>query len=184
MSSNSRLNLYFIAIVPGLPIREDINSIKKRIHQDFHSAEALRSPPHITLHMPFKWKEDRENQLISGLSEFCSEQGPFDIELDGYGYFPRRVVFIKVLPSEVLQDLAIRVRRLGRRKWKLAFEESRPFAPHITVAFRDLNKEAFGSCWQQYKDQPFRSSFICCGITLLKHDGKKWLEHHQFSFSG
>ena len=43
-------------------------NIKQEFANRFNSKAALRSPPHITLHMPFKWKEEKEVKLIDVLS--------------------------------------------------------------------------------------------------------------------
>ena len=46
--------LYFIAIVPPSPIYEEAFEQKVYFKTKYNSKASLNSPPHITLHMPFK----------------------------------------------------------------------------------------------------------------------------------
>ena len=61
---------YFIAIVPPEPLLADIQNIKQSVFDNYKSKGALRSPGHITLHMPFSFDESKENKLIECLSDF------------------------------------------------------------------------------------------------------------------
>ena len=51
---------YFLAIIPPEKIEKEIYGLKELVADKFHSKAALRSPAHITLHMPFLWKEAKE----------------------------------------------------------------------------------------------------------------------------
>jgi len=46
---------YFIAIIPAEPWYSEALQLKKEVRDVYESKGALRSPPHITLHMPFRW---------------------------------------------------------------------------------------------------------------------------------
>ncbi len=88
--------LYFIALVLPPPLDEEVTRLKEHFRDHYNSKAALRSPPHITLHMPFKWKEKREQELISALQKFCTGRKSFEVELKNFGCFPPRVIFIDV----------------------------------------------------------------------------------------
>ena len=45
---------FFIAILPPETIQREITDFKEEIARDFKSSHALKSPPHITLLMPFR----------------------------------------------------------------------------------------------------------------------------------
>ena len=51
--------LYFIGILPPEDIKKKITDIKHVVARKFGSKHALNSPPHITLRMPFKWKDKK-----------------------------------------------------------------------------------------------------------------------------
>ena len=72
-------NLFFIALIPPEPIKSEVMAFKKEMEEKFDSKAALRSPPHITLHMPFQWREDREGLLKDKLGEFRFNGFPIDL---------------------------------------------------------------------------------------------------------
>jgi 2'-5' RNA ligase len=97
---------YFIAIVPPEPLLFEIQEVKKTISQNYKTKGALRSPGHITLHMPFSWEEEKEVKLLSCLEAFKFDE-TFNITLDGFSCFEPRVVFINVKEENSLFLLPI-----------------------------------------------------------------------------
>ncbi len=81
---------YFIAVVPPQPVYDDAQRLKEYFRDSYGSKAALNSPPHITLHMPFLWKESREDRLTHALSRFAGDNGPVKICLDGFSCFRPR----------------------------------------------------------------------------------------------
>ena len=65
-------SLYFIAVLPSEEIHEEITVLKHEIAEKYESKHALRSPPHITLHMPFKWKDKRFEDLVNVMKGLTS----------------------------------------------------------------------------------------------------------------
>ena len=84
-------NKYFIALIPPDPLQSEIGEIKQLFHTDYGSKGALRSPAHITLHMPFLWKQKKEDKLIDLLVRATKETS-FDLILNGFGCFVPRTV--------------------------------------------------------------------------------------------
>ncbi|MEM9078853.1 MAG: 2'-5' RNA ligase family protein, partial [Bacteroidota bacterium] len=73
----NELPLYFIAIIPPDPIFSFALQQKEYIAEYYNSKAALRSPPHITLHMPFRLKESREAPLIQYLDNLAKANPQF-----------------------------------------------------------------------------------------------------------
>ena len=144
----------------------------------YGSKASLNSPAHITLHMPFELKENREKAVIEALNELAEGYNSFPIEIDGFGAFPPRVLFLHVVPNDMLSRLQSDVHECMKRGFNVfnADYKKRPFHPHVTLAFRDLKKSAFQEAWSVLKDKGFKASWLAHGITLLKHDGRKWQE--------
>ena len=69
-STDSKEKLYFIAIVPPTPIYDEALEQKEYFKVHYNSKASLNSPPHITLHMPFRWKEKEEKELEQQLEQF------------------------------------------------------------------------------------------------------------------
>jgi 2'-5' RNA ligase len=177
-------SLYFIAISPINPLQERISAIKNDIHQKYGIKGAFRSPAHITLQMPFKKKINKIANLQVEMSAFAKTQDPFKIDLNGFGVFEPRVVYIKVMENQKLQLLHKKFHRLLKLHQIFGSTyRQQAFHPHITIAFRDLKKQQFYPLWEEYQHKDFQEHFQANGLTLYKHNGEVWEEHQHFPFS-
>lgn len=174
---------YFIAVVPPSPLFEEIQTLKEAIGVTYHTKAALRSPPHITLHMPFIWPEGKEERLLQSLDGFCLNQQRLKIALNGYGCFRPRVVYITVEDNSTLTGLQHELYRHCKLDLNVfnANYQNRPFHPHITLAFRDLKKDQFEALWSDVKEKSFQSTFEATALTLLRHDGRQWNRYRDFA---
>jgi 2'-5' RNA ligase len=178
-----KLTQYFIAIVPPSPVYDDAIEQKQYFKDHYQSKASLNSPPHITLHMPFRWREDKEAELIEQLNHFASNIQPFTITLDNFSSFPPRVIFINVIKSPELEQLYLDLKRFCKRELNLfnADYKEQPFHPHLTLAFRDLKKPNYQRAWHEFEQKKYRADFPAKSITLLKHDGKTWQVFQDFA---
>jgi 2'-5' RNA ligase len=178
------MSRYFIAIIPPRPIFDDVQALKTYFHNKYESSAALRSPPHITLRMPFLWRDDEEDFLISSLSDFAVRRKPTTIELSNFSSFAPKVIFIAVSENESLRRLQLELSHFCRSKLKLFDTESEglPYRPHLTLAFRDLKKEMFEHAWENFSRRKYAATFTMDKITLLKLNSKIWLPYRDFHF--
>lgn len=168
------LKKYFIAIVLPEPLYTKLEKEKETLMLEHGLKGALRSPVHITLHRPFSWKEEKENELIETLQNFNFHQA-FKIQLKDYSFFEPRVIYADVLPNETLNTLHRELTTYAKQELKL-FNESddlRGFHPHVTVAFRDLKKPKFYELQKEFKMKKIEGSFDYKGFSLLKLE-KRW----------
>jgi len=169
------LKLYFVALVPDESVFGEVMALKTEIRDQFNSKAALRSPPHITMYMPFRWHEEKEARLITSLDSLAIQHEGFEILLNGFGAFPPRVIYIHVEDNRQLQDLQKIVHKTTKAKWHIYPKaDSRAFRPHMTIAFRDLKKLYFFEAWREFEQRNYKASFIAANICLLKHNGKTW----------
>ena len=117
--SEEKLKQYFIALVPPSPVYDDALRLKNYFRDQYNSKASLNSPPHITMHMPFRWKEAKENELIESLRSFSLGRPSFKLQLLNFGAFPPRVIFIDVTPSEEIARLSKELQRFCRRDLNL-----------------------------------------------------------------
>jgi 2'-5' RNA ligase len=173
---DGKIHEYFIAIIPPSPVYEEIWKLKQYFQEKYHTRAALNSPPHITLHMPFQWKLHKEEGLVEQLGTFIKRLDPFKICLDNFSSFPPRVIFINAIMSEALENVQKNLERFCKRELNLfnANYQDRPFHAHVTLAFRDLDKQEYKVAWEEFKDKEYKAEFIADKIALLKHDGKTW----------
>lgn len=178
------LQKYFIAIVPPEPLQSKIQSLKQVIYETYGTKGALRSPAHITLHMPFSWEEHKEDKLIQYLQDFRFPAS-FTLQLDGYNCFEPRVVFIQVEQNVFLTKLQKQLVSYAKSNLQLfnQADDMRGFHPHVTVAFRDLKKPVFYRIWEDYQHQSFNADFECLSFCLLKHEEQKWHVFKEFTFN-
>jgi 2'-5' RNA ligase len=170
-------NKYFIAIVPPDPLQQELMNLKHELGLKFNTKGALRSPAHITLHMPFELERRKEIRFLEAIKQLSYPVSPFEILLSDFGVFEPRVLFVNVKPSAslvLLRDLLI---EWVKSKFAIynQSDDKRGFHPHITIAFRDFKKQMFYAAWAQFKTQVFSGSFICNEIQLLKFESGKWI---------
>ena len=174
---------YFIALIPPSPVYEEALALKEYFKEKYNSKAALNSPPHITLHMPFLWNEDKEKKLLTKLHEFARQYDPIKVCLDNFSSFPPRVIFMNVTESDALNELQRRLHRFFKRELDIfnANYQDRPFHPHLTLAFRDLRKSQYPLAWQEFSNKEYTAEFMADKIALLKHNGKSWDVLKEFS---
>lgn len=179
--------LFFIALLPPTEIQERVTQIKQYFAEVYDSKAALKSPPHITLQPPFNWEVARLAELKEVLDRFVREQVTFIVNLQGFAAFVPRVIYVDVERTEPL--LKIQQALMAKLETELNIvhrvSKTRPFAPHMTVGFKDLSKEDFYRAWTEFKTKEFQADFQACELTLLQFDQvkqKKWLIEATFPF--
>lgn len=184
MDKNKRL--FFIALLPPQEIQDHVTEIKQYFAKHYNSRHALKSPPHVTLQPPFEWPPERLEVLRECLRDFAGEPHRFSIPitLSGFGAFPPRVIYINVLKTPEL--LLVQKDLMARLEDNLGIvdpvSKRRPFAPHTTVAFKDLSKENFRKGWEEFKGRSLHFEFTAPQLTLLMHNGGRWEINSEFPF--
>ncbi|WP_246164461.1 2'-5' RNA ligase family protein [Xanthovirga aplysinae] len=184
MKGTGNFQLYFLGILPPKDLQDEVTDIKKDFSNRFKAKHALKSPPHITLYMPFKWEEKQFNGLSDSLQLFTENRSSFSVGLNGFEAFPPRVIFIQIenseqlnkLHSELLDWLSKKLGIYDQREW------GRPYSPHLTVAHKDLKRGNFIIAWEEYKDKAFVNSFLVESFVLLHHLNGKWEPCQEFFF--
>jgi 2'-5' RNA ligase len=175
--------LYFIALIPHGGLREEIREIKERMRDEYDAGHALRSPAHITLQMPFKRRPAEEDLISVALAGFALKEKPFRVDLEGYGSFPPRVIYIRVSNPEPVRALHARLRKMLLDGLGFGQHEvTKELQPHMTVATRDLTKTAFSEAWPVMQKEEFTGGFRAESIFLLKHNGRNWDILREFPF--
>jgi 2'-5' RNA ligase len=181
------MDLYFIALVPHRELREEMRKIKERMKAEHGAGHALKSPAHITLQMPFKRSSEDEPIISEALRRFVTGEKSFTVDLDGFGAFAPRVIFIKISEPEPVRALHSRLKEVLMTELHFSPAEiMKDVQPHITVATRDLTKEAFSEAWPELQKEEFKASFDVHSAFLLKHNGRNWdiLEEFPFGNNG
>ncbi|MDZ8105084.1 MAG: 2'-5' RNA ligase family protein [Nostoc sp. DedQUE12a] len=178
------MSRFFVALLPPQDIRDYANQIRQYFADNYASRGAQNSPPHITLQPPFEWSDTNVLLLETSLREFASEQKSIPITLSGFAAFPPRVIYIDVVRSQELLTLQADLMAYVESKLQIVdkVSKTRPFAPHMTVAFRDLTKQNFKAAWPEFEKRQLYFEFPADKLTLLLHDGKRWNIKSEFNF--
>ena len=148
----------------------------------YQSRHALKSPPHVTLQPPFKWQPEDLPALNLGLKSFAQAQKTVPMTLLGFGAFVPRVIYINVLKTPELLSLQKALMTYLEESFAIVdpVSKTRPFAPHMTVAFRDLSKQNFRAAWREFQQRSLHFEFTVSQLTLLAHNGRQWEIKTQF----
>ncbi|AEV34237.1 2'-5' RNA ligase [Owenweeksia hongkongensis DSM 17368] len=177
--------LYFIAIIPTSSVREELQGLKELFRDKYSSKASLNSPPHITLHMPFKFSDKKKERMLKSLTNVAAHQERFEVELKNFSAFTPRVIYADIVENEALKELQRSIVEMCRVDLKLlnANYKNQAYHPHITLAFRDLKKPAFAEAWKEFENKKYNARFLVNSFSLLKHDGSKWSVDTEFSIA-
>lgn len=179
------LQKYFLALVPPPEILQKAHEIKEQLRNQFGIKYALKSPPHITLKMPFNYNEAKEELLISKLGQHLKDQEIFSVKIVGVGTFGNRVVFLSIEKSADLELLQTKLKLYCKQELHLVDELSdRNFHPHMTVAFKDLKPAQFPEVLAKVRQLSFITEFSAENLILLKSVEGRWINHRVIPFGG
>ena len=173
---------YFVGILPTGEVLDDAWKYKNYFAEKYNSKASLNSSPHITLHMPFRWKTVKKDILINSLNKLARDHSAFELKTCDFSCFAPRSIFINIEETPRLIDLQSNLEKEFKQSLKLLNANYRGYAfkPHITLAFRDIRKPEFEKAWNEFKGLKYQKSFDASQLTLFKHDGKLWQEEYIF----
>lgn len=175
---------YFLAIIPGEPLFGEVHQLKLDIKDKFGAKYSLKSPPHITLKMPFVYNEAKEEILTGKLRGFLDGILPFGLAVRGTKTFGDRVVYLDVQSNGDLTGMQVRLKSFCKTELKLVDELSdRNYHPHMTVAFKDIKKSEFENIVNYVREQAIEGCIKVESIFLLKKNAGDWELYNELNFS-
>lgn len=177
IGTNMRTSIYMIAILPPEPIYSEVQEFKKRFVDAYESKEAYRRPAHITVIPPFQYSQEEEPKLINFLTKFLKKHSPFELSFDGFGTFEKRVIFVQPEKNEQLKTLFKDITKAFNKEFKVreGNSSSLPYAPHMTVGYKDLKPAMYDLAWAEFSSKLYRRKFILGEFYLMRHTGKQWV---------
>lgn len=176
-----------IAILPPEPIYSEVQEFKKRFVDAYDSKEAYRRPPHITVIPPFQYAQEDEAKLINFLTKFLKKYSPFELSFDGFGTFEKRVIFVQPEKNERLKMLFKDITKAFNKEFKVreGNSSSLPYAPHMTIGYKDLKPAMYDLAWQEFSSKIYRRKYMLGELYLMRHTGQKWVtvSEAQFAFN-
>ncbi len=176
---SAKQNLYAIVTIAQEPIYSEVTEMQQHFARDFKSKAALKVPPHITLIPPFSQPPEKETEIISFMKNFANKQNPFELSINGFSSFGVGVIYAAFEKNETLKKMEKEMSLSFRKKFKVESENSLPFVPHITIAYKDLTPPMFELAWREFDHKLYRRKWMLKYICLLKHNFTEWeiIEH-------
>ena len=176
------MSLYFIAVMPDEKIQKEVTAFKRYCQRHFGAEHALKSPPHITLIPPYRWREEQLPALRDVLDMFALGQTPFEVQLKDFDSFPPRVIFVNVVKNKQLDELHASLLRKMQAALDYHDQRAARFHPHMTIAHRDLSKTAYYKAWDYFSRQHYHRKFLVDKLVLLPHHDRRWHVEQEFFF--
>jgi len=177
------MNKYFIAILPDPSLASEIISFRKKNLDGLNEKDEHKKFPHITLQHTFSRGEGIEEKLHPFLLSLAERYHPFEIKLSAPGHFDRRVIFIGVDYNPALVKMHQDLKEILLTKMNFDSKEvSVEYHPHVTLE-KKIKSADFNFYWEKIKDEKFEGKFLCNSFSLMRHNGKVWVEAEKFSIS-
>jgi 2'-5' RNA ligase len=173
---------FFIALLPPQAIQAYATEVIQELGDRFQMRTS-KAPPHITLQAPFQWSLEQVPALEQCLAEFAERrQSSVPIRLSGFGAFAPRVLYIHVEKTSELLTLQKKLGEVLEATLDIVDPQSkrRSFTPHLTVASRNVMRSTFKQAWADLQSRSVEFEFVGDRLTLLIHNGQRWLIHAEF----
>lgn len=177
----SSLVRFFVALVPPVEIQEYAEGVIQELSDRYHTRTA-KAPPHVTLQPPFEWQLGEIDRLNQCLAEFVHNSNAVPVNLSGFGAFAPRVLYINVVKTPGLLTLQAALMAQLESTLKIVDPKSkhRAFAPHLTVASRNITSQTFKVAWETLRSRSVEFEFVGDRLVLLQHDGQRWQIRSEF----
>jgi 2'-5' RNA ligase len=108
--------------------------------------------------------------LTREFRDLAVEIEPFKIDVDGFGSFDKRVIYLRVKKSREIARINEVVNQRLKSRCVTVFEEYTPerWIPHITVAMDDLLESEFDRAWSSLSGVKFEFEQKLHNICLVK----------------
>ncbi len=166
---------YFVGLLPPAPLEAQFKIVKQGFADHFQVKYTLQAPTHLTLKMPFRYKEAKEKELEARLTTVLEGQSSFLLHLTGIGHFGKRNIHQQVAPSDSLISLQATLRSFCKKSLHLVEELSdRNFQPHLTLAYKDLKPSHFEEVLTFARKNAIKAEFLVEQAYLLKKVEGRW----------
>jgi 2'-5' RNA ligase len=149
--------------------------------------------PHTTVGSGIWVTEEELAEVEKTFTQLAKETKPFSVTVSGFGGLTDRkggegeattpyVLWIDIVVGDELKNLAGMIEEEVTSKYKLWYKMPVPYTPHVTVAFRDLNKEGYEKGREYLKELNFEDEIIISHIALVEKLPGKDVEYKRFDF--
>ncbi len=139
-----RTKQYLIEIRLSGFVKDSMREIKEAISRNFHVSQRAIIP-HISLVGPIY--TDDEKKLVKEVVKIAKKFELISLKLDGFGHFDNNVVFVKIKPSDELEQLRLELVDKLKGFCNLSeFDLEPDFKYHATLVMHDIYQK-FDRIW-------------------------------------
>lgn len=173
-----------------------IRSIQQKLFEITGSRGSLDIwEPHITVGAGVEISEDKIDLFKEQLSKIASTHKSFNLELKDYGFmdnwdlgknegFTSFVIYIDVVLNDDLLKLVEDIEKVTNDH-PLFYGQLKSYAPHITIAFKDLDKQGFEKARSILSKENFSAISSINHIAISSEDeNNRWTENQRFELKG
>jgi 2'-5' RNA ligase len=169
---------YFVAHLLSDDARRYHERLTRELAQRFKIVPLHeRVPPHLTVKIPFEASEEEVADLERVLRAFARTHTSTPLELEGFGHFGFRTVYLDVKRSRE-SILLVRecIDTLKKNAPWMSFGPLEGNKLHASVA-RFLSRRQFQRMWKLLKTSRPHFHTTLDNLTILKKDGARWIVH-------
>ena len=141
---HTRNHEYLIEIRFSGYVKDSIKELKDGISRNFHVTRK-KIIPHITLVGPLSTND--EKRLIQEVVKIAKNYKLIKLKLDGFGHFGNDVIYVKIKPSDELEQLRVNlVDELDEFCNLSDFDKKSDFTYHTTIVLHNIGHK-FNKIW-------------------------------------
>ncbi len=160
--------------------------IELELCHKFRLCLGLKQSPHITIKAPFN--TPKIEPFVKYLENLAKQTHPFDVELDGFGYFEPKVIFLNVRENAKLKELHFKILKDLKEEFNIVPHalEGKSIRFHSTVALEDVTKKKFREAKKYLKQYNpiFRFKAKTFGIFLYLGKEAGWIVVRRIKLNG
>jgi len=160
--------------------------VELELCQKFGLCWGLKQSPHITIKAPFD--TDKIEPFVDYLNSLAARTKPFEIKLEGFGYFEPKVIFLDVKENLKLKQLHFSILNYMKEKFKIEPHEFEGYNVkfHSAVALEDVSEEKFfqGKKYLKKYNPRFKFTAKTFGIFYYLGEDAGWIIARRIKISG
>src|SRR5437879_352960 len=94
-NNGDKKELYFLALMPPLPVAQKIHRLKEEIAEKYNSRHSLKVPEHVTLIPPFRCEDEELKVMSEAVALSLNTCSHFEIILKNFGHFNNKIIFME-----------------------------------------------------------------------------------------
>ncbi len=175
--------------------KAEVRALQEKLAEVTGSRECLDSwQPHLTVGDGPTVTDAELSELEAAMRTLTETETPFSVTLAEFGEKTDRkggageittpyVLHIKVQVNPALERLVARIEREITSQYELWYHMPQPYAPHVTLAFRDLTEEGFYTGRKFLANMSFAQDIEINHVALVEKRPDADVEHGRFYFT-